>query len=285
MINGLNYKNNNAAAKSASSKISNIGNCGGVGFYAEENDAKRVKSSSAESSAPTRRNISSNRILGALSDYDAARLMPHLDFVSLTHGAEIHRAGEPNRYVYFPETVVVSYVYDLADGSTIETAMIGSEGATGLCSVLAAHQPPAHRARATVGGSAWRIKAETLKQELARGGKIQTMLFAFMNEHVNQISQRLVCKSFHVVEKRLCSWLLMLHDRVKDNRLTLTQENAALLLGANRPTITIAAQNLRNKRLIDYSRGKFHLLDRRGLENSACECYAVLQTNLSPDFF
>lgn len=273
-MNELNYKNN--AAASATAKVSTVGNRVG-GLYGREADARRMKNSAAGGAHS--RSISSNRIVGSLSDYDAARLMPHFDFVALSDGAEIYGAGEAVRYVYFPETAVVSYLHDLADGGTIETAMIGSEGATGLCSVLGS-QPPHHRAQATVGGTAWRIKSDALKQELTRGGNLQTLLFAFMSAHINQISQRLVCKSFHVIEKRFCTWLLMLHDRVQHNRLTLTQENAALLLGANRPTVSIVAQNLRANRLIDYSRGKFHILDRRRLENSACECYYALQTKL-----
>ncbi len=276
MINGLNYKNN-VVSKPGSSKFSSIGNHNKVHPNVKENSAKWLANASAQTLQT--QSISSNRILGSLPDYDAARLMPHLDLVLLSHGAEIYRSGEYSRYVYFPETAVVSYLYDLEDGSTIETAMIGSEGVTGLCSVLGS-EPSNHRAQVIVGGNAWRIKTETLKQEFARGGKILAMLLAYMNEHINQISQRLVCKSFHVIENRLCCWLLMLRDRVENNQLMLTQENVALLLGANRPTITIAAQNLRNKGLINYARGKFYLLDRSGLENSACECYSALQTNL-----
>lgn len=268
MINGINYKNNGV------SKFSSIGNHN-IRSNVKENDARWSPHASAETSSI--RNILRNRIIGSLSDYDAARLMPHLDFVLLSQGEEIYPAGEYNRYVLFPETAVVSYLYDLEDGSAMETAMIGSEGATGLCAVFGS-EPTTHRARITVGGNAWRIKTEILKQEFARGGKIQAMLLAYMNEHINQVSQRFVCKSFHIIEKRLCSWLLMLHDRLQNNQLMLTQENAALLLGTNRPTITIAAQTLRNKGLIDYTRGKFTLLDREGLENSACECYFVLQT-------
>ncbi len=81
------------------------------------------------------------------------------------------------------------------------------------------------------------------------------------------------------MEKRLCSWLLMLQEQVKDNELTLTHENTALLFGSHRPTITLAAQILRKKGLIDYSRGRFHILDRKGLENSACECYFILRSD------
>ncbi len=94
-----------------------------------------------------------------------------------------------------------------------------------------------------------------------------------------QISQRSVCKSFHIIEKRLSSWLLMLHDRVGKNQLTLTQEQISLCIGAYRPSITLVAQSLREKGLIDYMRGKIHIIDRQGLEFSACECYFAQKTN------
>lgn len=177
-----------------------------------------------------------------------------MDFVLLSAGEEIYAAGEFNHYVYFPETTVASDIFDLEDGGTIETAIIGSEGTTGLCTILGKY-PMTHRVQTTVKGNAWRIKAETLKQEFARGGKMQMLLLDCVNRHINQITQRLVCKSFHLLEKRLCGWLLMLRDRAKKNRLKLTQENIALLLGANRPSITITAQTLplaEAKRMINY---------------------------------
>jgi len=276
MINGLSNKNN-GVSKPISSKFSSIGNFNNVHPTVKENGVNRISNSSAGTLQAQK--ISTNYILGSLPDYDAARLMPHLDFVSLSAGKEIHLSGESRHCVYFPETAVVSYLYDLEDGNTIETVMIGGEGATGLGAVLGS-QPPRHRAQVTIEGNAWRIKTEILKQELIRSGKFQTLLLDYVNQQINQISQRLICKSFHIVEKRLCSWLLMLHDRVKNNQLTLTQENTALLLGSNRPSITIAAQTLRNRGLIDYKRGRFYFLDRQGLETSACECYSVLQTNL-----
>jgi CRP-like cAMP-binding protein len=265
MINELSHKNN-GASKNTVSNFSSVKSFNTV-FVRE----KKAEALTAEK-------ISNNLILGSLSNFDAARLVPHLDFVFLASGEEIYATDEPNRYVYFPETAVVSDISDLEDGNTIETAMIGHDGASGLCAVLGTN-PPLHRAKTTIKGTAWRIKTETLRQEFARGGTLQTRLLDYVNLHINQISQRLVCKSFHLLEKRLCNWLLMLHDRVKTNRLKMTQERAALLLGANRPTITIAAQMLRQKGFIDYSRGGIKILDRRGLEDSACECYSALQLN------
>lgn len=277
MRNELSSKNT-GVSKNIASKFSGIISFNDNSLSVKEKNNSKMSDLSAKSSSAEK--ISSNRILGSLPDFDAARLMSHLDFVLLSAGEEIYAAGEFNRYVYFPETAVASDIYDLADGCTIETAMIGSEGATGLCTILGKY-PQTHRVKITIKGNAWRIKTETLKQEFARGGKMQTLLLDCVNRHINQITQRLVCKSFHLLEKRLCGWLLMLRDRVKNDRLKLTQENIALLLGANRPSVTIAALTLRNQGLIDYSRGEMFILDHQSLENSACECYSVLKSDNS----
>lgn len=278
MSSELNNKNPDVS-KTVSSKFSDAGSFKTPARNVKESGAKRMFDS-FEKTPPRVEKISSNYILGALPDFDAARLIPQLDFVSLAAGAKICTTGEFNRYVYFPETAVASDISDLADGGTIETAMTGREGATGLDAFLGS-QPTKHRSQITIGGNAWRIKAEMLKQEFARAGKLQTLLLEYVSRHINQISQRLICKSFHLLENRLCGWLLMLRDRVENNQLILTQENVALLLGANRPSITLAAQTLRHKGLINYSRGGISILDRQGLENSACECYCVLRADNS----
>ena len=272
MGNELNNKNTGNSKNNASKFAGIINFNGNFQMVREKNSGKM----SGLSVKPAAEKISNNRILGSLSDFDAARLMPYLDFVLLSTGEEIYSAGQPNRYVYFPETAVASDIYDLSDGGTIETAMTGSESAIGLCAILGKY-PVTHRIQTIVKGNAWRIKTERLKQEFTRSGEMQTLLLDGINRHINQITQRLVCKSFHLLEKRLCGWLLMLHDRVNKNRFKMTQENIALLLGVNRPSITIAALTLRNQGLIDYSRGGIKILDRQGMENSACECYSVLK--------
>lgn len=274
MGNVTNNKNTDDSKNNAS-KFAGIVNFNGNFQMVREKNSSKMSGLPVK---PAAEKISNNRILGSLSDFDAVRLMPYLDFVLLSAGEEIYAAGEPNRYVYFPETAVASDIYDLSDGGTIETAMTGSESAIGLCAILGKY-PVTHRIQTIVKGNAWRIKTERLKQEFSRGGEMQTLLLDGINRHINQITQRLVCKSFHLLEKRLCGWLLTLHDRVKKNRFKMTQENIALLLGANRPSITIAALTLRNQGLIDYSRGGIKILDRQGMENSACECYSVLKSD------
>lgn len=220
----------------------------------------------------------SNQILDQAGDCNFKQLAPHFEPLSLAAGRELYAAGEINDYVYFPETAVVSHLCILADGKTLEIGIVGSEGATGLCAVLGS-QPPMHQAVVAIEGKAWRIKTEILRQEFARAGKFQMLLIDYVNTYLAEVSQRVVCQSFHLVEKRLCRWLLTLHDRVRKDQLTLTHEQISQFLGVNRPTLTMAAKTLRDEGLINYVRGKFYILDRQRLEASACECYSAVHAN------
>ena len=275
MINGTKNNNKQSIIHPAFSKI---GTYKGVGTVLTKSEAVGETGGSATDAARTKKFLS-NYLLTSQTDGEFARLVPHLETVTLASGKELHSSGEYCRYVYFPETAVVSNLYMLLDGSTIEVAMVGREGATDLSEIFGS-QPSAHWAQVAVGGTALRIKTEILKKEFDRGGRIQTLLFNYINSYIAQISQRVVCKSFHIIEKRLCSWLLMLHDRVRKNQLPLTQEQISLFLGVHRPSVTLVAQTLREKGLIDYTRGKVHILNRQNLENSACECYSVIQSDL-----
>ena len=229
------------------------------------------------------RGASGNFILAAANAQSFDGLKPHLERVSLGIGKELYPAGERSDYVYFPETAVVSHLHNLADGNTIEIAMVGADGATGINSLFSS-QPMLHQASVSVAGSAQRVKTDVLRREFQRGGKLQTLLLYFFNEYLAQVSQRVACTSFHLTEKRFCSWLLMLHDRARTDRLTLTHERLAQFLGVCRPSLTKIAKTLSEERLINYTRGKFHILDRRGLEAGACECYLSAKTDFQISF-
>lgn len=219
-----------------------------------------------------------NSILDAANDSDFESLMPHFESLTLAAGKELYGAGEMNDYVYFPETAVVSHLCVLADGNCLEIAMVGSEGATGLCAALGS-PPPMHQAVAAIEGTVWRIKTEIVRQEFLRVGKFQTLLINYLNAYLAEVSQRVICESFHLLEKRLCRWLLTLHDRVRKNHLPLTHEQISQFLGVNRPTLSIAAKTLRDEGMINYVRGKFYILDRQKLEASACECYSAVRAS------
>lgn len=216
-----------------------------------------------------------NRLLTALPGEDFARLLRHLEPVSLSGGEDLYGFGEAIQDLYFPEGAVVSHLYILADGATTEAAMIGREGMTGL-SYIFASPVPAHWTQVIIPGTALRVRAEVIKEEFARGGAMQRLLLAYASAQIEQLSQKAICNGRHTVEERLCSWLLMVHDRAGDDQLPLTQEQIARHLGTRRSGITEAAMVLRDSQIISYSRGQIRITNRPGLEMAACECYRTL---------
>jgi CRP-like cAMP-binding protein len=216
-----------------------------------------------------------NKLLTALPGEDFARLLPYLEPVSLSCGEDLYGFGEGVHDVYFPENAVVSYLYLLADGSMTEAALIGKEGLTGLSAIFAA-PTPTHWTQVLITGTALRVSTQVLREEFARGGGMQRLLLAYASERIEQLSQRAICNGRHTVEERLCSWLLMIRDRVGDDQFPLTHEKIACHLGTRRAGITEAAISLRDRQIITYSRGQIHITDRPGLEMAACECYRTL---------
>jgi CRP-like cAMP-binding protein len=122
-----------------------------------------------------------------------------------------------------------------------------------------------------------RIKAEVLKEEFDRGGRLQDFMLRYTHVLIAQIMQSAVCNRFHTVEERLCRWLLIARDRVNSNTIDLTQENIAHMLGSPRTGVTMAAGVLQQSGLIRYSRGKIVILDRQRLSDASCECYRVIK--------
>ena len=213
-----------------------------------------------------------NKILTGLPGEDFARLLPHLEPVELACDENLYFLGDPPDFIYLPESAVVSHLHVLSDGGTIEADMVGREGLTGLSAVFNSH-PPDRWTKVTIGGSALRIRAEVMREEFALCGGVQRALLAYASTRLAHVAQRAVCNGLHTVEQRFCTWLLMLQDRVGDERLPLTHERIARHLGTRRAGITEFATMIRARGHISYSRGLIRVTDRRGLEASACECY------------
>lgn len=216
-----------------------------------------------------------NRLLAAQPDGEAARLARQMQLVSFKPGEVIYQPESDCDYVYFPETAVFSQMSILENGKTVETAMIGSEGMLGLSSVLDFH-PVNFWTQTLIGGSAYRMNARVFRQEFKRGELLQTAFLEYINVYIKQISQRAVCNNHHRIESRFSTWLLMLADRSRQLKLSLTQEQIAAVLGVQRPSVTCIAQNLRSHGIIEYIRGRI-ILNRRKLETAACECYAAVK--------
>jgi CRP-like cAMP-binding protein len=217
----------------------------------------------------------SNAILASLPAPELKRLLPFLDPVSLVAGDEIVRSIDSD-YVYFPESAVISHLYVSRDGTATAAAVIGNDGLVGLSAILYAGSP-VYSARIMIGGAGLRVKSQVIRQEFARGQSLQRLVLAYVSKRMEQVSQRAVCNGRHRLAERLCTWLLMIDDRVEARAIPLTHADLANHLGARRAVISGCCYALRTSNIIDYKRGHMMILDRKMLESRACECYDVLK--------
>jgi CRP-like cAMP-binding protein len=217
-----------------------------------------------------------NHLLAALSADEFARLKPDLEPVSLPLGKVIYESGEQLEYVYFPTTAIISLLYIMENGSTAEIGMAGNDGLVGIALFMGGSTTP-NRAVVQSAGNAFRLKSKALLFEFHLSGEFQNILLRYTQYLMTQISQTAVCNRLHSVEQQLCRWLLINHDLLQTNKLIMTHDLIANMLGVRREGVSIAAGNLQKKGLIKYVRGTITMLDRKGLEAVACECYVVVK--------
>ena len=216
-----------------------------------------------------------NKILTGLRDTEFTHLIPFLQPVSLSTGERLSEAGETMRFIYFPESAVLSCQAEMQDGKSAEVGMIGFEGMAGITAV-GGSSPAAHSLNVSVGGSALRVSTEDFKREILRVEGVQQSLLAYAGEYVTQISQRSACAVFHTVEQRFAIWLLLLIDRIADDVIQITQERIAEHLGVRRAGVTVVAAAMQDAGAITYKRGNLRINDRQMIEAIACECYGTL---------
>lgn len=217
-----------------------------------------------------------NHLLAALSDDEFSRIEKSLEPVSLALGEVIYESGEQLEYIYFPTTAIISLLYIMENGSTAEIGMAGNDGLVGIALYMGGSTMP-NRAVVQSAGNAFRLRSKALKFEFGLGGTFQNILLRYTQYLMTQISQTAVCNRLHTVAQQLCRWLLINHDLLQSNKLIMTHDLIANMLGVRREGVSIAAGHLQKKKLIKYSRGTITMLDRNGLERNTCECYAVVK--------
>ena len=217
-----------------------------------------------------------NQLLAALPDVELRGLAPRLDAVELHPGQALYESGTSISYVYFPTTALVSMVYEFEDGALAETAVVGDEGLVGIAAFMGGGS---RLGRAVVlnAGHAFRMRAQALKEEFRRASPLMHLLLHCTQALITQIAQTAACNRHHSLDQRLCRWLLLSLDRMEGNDVGITQELIANMLGVRREGVTAAAQQLQKLGLIHCTRGHIAVLNRRGLEQRACECYAVVR--------
>ena len=212
-----------------------------------------------------------NRLLAMLAEGNREFLVPHLACARLAKGEVLYESGDRIHRIYFPTSGMISLVYGTKDGTAIAVDTVGKGGMIGVPLVLRV-AISAYRVVVEAPSEALVISAAAFKLALKQP-ELQELFLRFAHELLVRVSQAAVCYHYHTVEQRLCTHLLTVQDRLGEDRFQLTHELLSYLLGAGRPTVTKAARTIHDQGLIRYRWGRVEILDRRGLEASACECY------------
>jgi CRP-like cAMP-binding protein len=219
---------------------------------------------------------SQNRLIAALPPAEAARWLPLLESVDMPLGSVLYESGGTLSHVYFPTTSIVSLLYVMENGASAEIAVVGNDGIVGVSLFMGGESTPS-RAVVQSAGHGFRLKANTMKEEFDRAGPVLHLLLRYTQALITQMAQTAVCNRHHTLDQQLCRWLLLSLDRLQGNQLVMTQELIANMLGVRREGVTEGAMRLQRARLISYARGHITVLDRAGLEERSCECYAVVK--------
>jgi len=217
-----------------------------------------------------------NDLIAALPAADYQRLLPDLELVPLPLGQAIYESGGKLDHVVFPTDCIVSLLYVLRDGAAAEIAVVGNEGLVGIALFMGGESTPS-LAVVQSAGYAYRLSSKILKREFEQGGPLKHLLLRYTQALITQMAQTAVCNRHHSVEQQLCRRLLLSLDRLPSNELSMTHELIGNMLGVRREGVTEAAGHLQTAGLIHYSRGHIKVLDRPGLEQRVCECYAVVK--------
>ena len=217
-----------------------------------------------------------NQLITALPEAELARLLPYLEPADMVLGAVIYESGCEMTHMYFPTTSIVSLLYVTKSGASAEIAVVGHEGVVGLPLIMGGRSTPS-RALVQSGGEGFRLAANLMLQECERSGPVMHLLLRYTQSLITQMAQTAACNRHHSLDQQLCRWLLLRLDRLDSNELMMTQELIANMLGVRRESVTEAACRLHKAGIIDYSRGRLHVLDRDRLEKRTCECYAVVR--------
>ena len=221
-------------------------------------------------------NPRTNRLRAALPPDLYPHWQPLLEPVDMPLGQVLYESGKTLDHVYFPTTAIVSLLYVMQNGASAEIAVVGHEGLVGVALFMGGGSTPS-RAVVQSAGKGFRLTAQAMKQQFDRAGPVMHLLLRYTQALITQMAQTAVCNRHHSLDQQLCRWLLLSLDRLQGNHLQMTQDLIANMLGVRREGVTESALKLQSAGLIQYARGRIDVLNRPGLEQRTCECYAVVK--------
>ena len=217
-----------------------------------------------------------SELLLAIPDREYSLLRPHLEYVDLPHHHILQEPGQKIEFAYFLNSGMASLVILTSDGRSVEVAIVGKEGMVGTPLAVGLDRGP-YRAVVQITGSGCRIKSELLAEALQRAPELRLILNRYVLIQGLQLAQIAACNRLHEIEQRLARWLLMCQDRVESDILLVTHDFLAQMLGTGRPSVSLAAGTLQRSGMIENLRGRVRIVNRKDLEDAACECYRALK--------
>ena len=217
-----------------------------------------------------------NQLLAALPTSLYQSLLLHMELVKMPLGKVLYESGDIMSYVFFPVDCIVSLLYVMQNGASAEISVIGKEGIVGISLFMGGESTPS-RAIVQSAGHAFRLSSQRFKKAFEEHPEMLHLMLRYTQSLITQMAQTAVCNRHHSIDQQLCRWLLLSLDRLPSNRLVMTQELIANMLGVRREGVTEAAGKLQKLGVIAYSRGNIAVLDRPKLEALCCECYAVVK--------
>jgi CRP-like cAMP-binding protein len=216
-----------------------------------------------------------NHLLAALSDREFNRIAPGLEPVHLARPTELEGANEQIEFVYFPTSGVASIVAIDQGGESVDTAMIGREGMTGLPVFLGTGQTPM-RTIVQVPLTAVRLRSDLLRKELELDGGLVRLLQRHAQVVMVTMAQLILCNRIHRLDQRAARWLLQVDERVEEGPFRVTQDFLAQMIGVQRPALSVAMRQFKDAGLVTYSRGQISIADHDGLMARSCGCIKVI---------
>ena len=218
----------------------------------------------------------SNVILLVIPDEEFARVRPALQHVDLPTRTVLQEPKQKLEFAYFLNSGMTSLVFKTKGGESVEVGVVGNEGFTPIPAAAGLRRTP-HQAVMQVEGEGFRLPVDALEAALNTSPQLQSVMNRYAAVHGMQVAQTAGCNRLHDLDKRLARWLLLTQDRVGSGLLRITHDFLAMMLGTDRPSVSLAAGELRKKRIIEYTHGAVKVLNRKRLESSACECYGLIQ--------